>query len=415
MTPNPLSKSCRFCSAPLKHTFCDLGMSPLSNAFVKPDAIDQMEIFYPLHAYVCGSCYLVQLEQFASPQDIFDDYAYFSSYSQSWLRHCETYVHQMISQFRLGGSHKVIEIASNDGYLLKYFKQAGVPVLGIEPADNVARVAQQAGVNTLIKFFGVKTATELANGGTRADLLLGNNVLAHVPDINDFVAGMKILLSADGVITMEFPHLLRMMESNQFDTIYHEHFSYLSFQTVKKIFAHHGLAMFDVEELPTHGGSIRIYAQHANTGNKSVSPRVATIEKNEADYGLDMIKTYTGFADKVCQTKRALLEFLIKAKQEGKKVVGYGAAAKGNTLLNYCGIRQDFLDYVVDKSPHKQGLFLPGTRLPVYSPEKIDETKPDFILILPWNLKVEVLEQMSHAREWGAKFVIPIPSVLVLP
>jgi len=389
-------------------------MSPLSNAFVKPDTLDQMEIFYPLRAYVCESCYLVQLEQFASPKDIFNDYAYFSSYSQSWLLHCEAYVQQMIKQFRLGSSHQVVEIASNDGYLLKYFKQAGVPVLGIEPADNVARIAQQAGVNTLIKFFGVKTATELANGGTRADLLLGNNVLAHVPDINDFVAGMKILLNTDGVITMEFPHLLRMIESNQFDTIYHEHFSYLSFQTVKKIFAHHGLDIFDVEELPTHGGSVRIYAQHANTGNKPISPRVATIERNEADFGLDMIKTYTGFADKVCQTKRALLEFLIKAKQEGKKVVGYGAAAKGNTLLNYCGIRQDFLDYVVDKSPHKQGLFLPGTRLPVYSPEKINETKPDFILILPWNLKVEVLQQMAHAREWGAKFVIPIPSVLVL-
>lgn len=415
MTPKPLTKSCRFCASTLKHTFCDLGMSPLSNAFVKPDALDQMEIFFPLHAYVCGSCYLVQLEQFASPQDIFDDYAYFSSYSQSWLRHCETYVHEMIKQFRLGGLHQVIEIASNDGYLLKYFKRAGVPVLGIEPADNVARVAQQAGVNTLIKFFGVKTATELANSGTRADLLLGNNVLAHVPDINDFVAGMKILLNTDGVITMEFPHLLRMMESNQFDTIYHEHFSYLSFQTVKKIFTHHRLEIFDVEELPTHGGSIRIYAQHANAGNKPVSPRVVTMEKNEAEYGLDMIQTYTSFADTVCQTKRALLEFLIKAKQDDKTVVGYGAAAKGNTLLNYCGIRQDFLDYVVDKSPHKQGLFLPGTRLPVYSPEKINETKPDFILILPWNLKAEVLEQMAHAREWGAKFVIPIPSVLVLP
>lgn len=415
MTLTPLSKPCRFCSTPLENTFCDLGMSPLSNAFVKPDAIDQMEIFYPLHAYVCESCYLVQLEQFASPQDIFDDYAYFSSYSQSWLRHCETYVQQMIKLFDLGGHHQVVEIASNDGYLLKFFNRVGVPVLGIEPADNVAKVAQAAGVNTLVKFFGVKTATELANSGTRADLLLGNNVLAHVPDINDFVAGMKILLNTDGVITMEFPHLLRMMESNQFDTIYHEHFSYLSFQTVKKIFAHHGLAMFDVEELPTHGGSIRIYAQHAITGNKPVSPRVATMEKNEADYGLDMIKTYTSFADKVCETKRALLEFLIKAKQEGKTIVGYGAAAKGNTLLNFCGIRRDFLDYVVDKSPHKQGLFLPGTRLPVYSPEKINETKPDFILILPWNLKAEVLEQMAHIREWGAKFVIPIPSVLVLP
>lgn len=409
------SKQCRFCASPLSHTFSDLGMSPLSNAFVKPDALDSMERFYPLHAYVCQSCFLVQLEQFASPQEIFDDYAYFSSYSNSWLRHCEAYAQQMLKRFLLNGQHQVIEIASNDGYLLKYFKQAGTPVLGIEPAENVAKVAQQLGINTLVEFFGVKTATALLGKGIRADLLLGNNVLAHVPDLNDFVGGMKILLNTDGVITMEFPHLLRMIESNQFDTIYHEHFSYLSFQTVKKIFARHGLAMFDVEELPTHGGSIRIYAQHSDTGKQLVSSRVMAIEKLEADFGLDNLETYTGFSEKVCMTKRALLEFLIKAKEDKKRVAGYGAAAKGNTLLNYCGIRQDFLDYVVDSSPHKQGLYLPGTRLPVYSPEKIKETKPDFILILPWNLKSEIMEQIAFVRDWGAKFVIPIPSVQVLP
>ncbi len=414
MTAMIRTRPCRFCATPLTRTFSDLGMSPLSNAFVKPEALDRMERFYPLHAYVCEACYLVQLEQFASPQEIFDDYAYFSSYSQSWLRHCEAYTGQMTKRFGLGSQHQVVEIASNDGYLLKYFKAAGVPVLGIEPADNVAKVAQAAGVDTLVKFFGTQTATELAASGTRADLLLGNNVLAHVPDLNDFVRGMKILLKPEGVITMEFPHLLRMIEDNQFDTIYHEHFSYLSFQTVEKVFAHHGLTMFDVEELPTHGGSIRIYAQHPETGKQAVSPRVPAMRTQEADFGLGQLETYTGFAHKVCETKQALLEFLIKAKRDNKSVVGYGAAAKGNTLLNYCGIRSDFLDYVVDNSLYKQGLYLPGTRLPIYSPEKIRETKPDYILILPWNLKKEIMDQMAYVREWGAKFVIPIPSVQVL-
>jgi 2-polyprenyl-3-methyl-5-hydroxy-6-metoxy-1,4-benzoquinol methylase len=404
---------CRFCKSGLSQTFSDLGMSPLSNAFVKPDALGLMENFYPLHAYVCESCFLVQLQQFASPQEIFDDYAYFSSISQSWLRHCELYTQQMIKRFGLCDEHQVIEIASNDGYLLKYFKQSGVPVLGIEPADNVAKVAQEAGVNTLVKFFGVKTAQEIVSNGTQADLLLGNNVLAHVPDLNDFVEGMKIVLKPDGMITMEFPHLLRMIESNQFDTIYHEHFSYLSFQTVEKIFAHHGLVMFDVEELSTHGGSIRIYAQHFDTGKQLISDRVAAMEKQEADFGLGKIETYINFSEKVCQAKRGLLQFLIQAKQDGKCIVGYGAAAKGNTLLNYCGIRQDFLDYVVDNGPYKQGLYLPGTRIPIYSPDRLLKTRPDFILILPWNLKDEIVDQMSFVRDWGAKFVTPIPYVEV--
>lgn len=408
------SRRCRFCSSTLLRTFSDLGLSPLSNAFVKPDAKDQEECFFPLHAYVCESCYLVQLEQFASPQQIFDDYAYFSSYSESWLRHCEAYTDLMIKRFGLGCSSQVVEIASNDGYLLKYFKAAGVPVLGIEPADNVAKVAQAAGVNTLVKFFGTETSYELSSSGMCADLLIGNNVLAHVPDLNDFVRGIKLLLKPEGVITMEFPHLLRMIESNQFDTIYHEHFSYLSFQTVEKIFAHHGLIMFDVDELPTHGGSIRIYAQHPETGKQLVSPRIAAMRALESEFGLDIPETYTGFAKRVFHTKWDLLEFLIQAKREMKSIVGYGAAAKGNTLLNYCGIRSDFLDYVVDKSPYKQGLYLPGSRLPIHSPEKILETKPDYILILPWNLKDEIMEQMAHVRVWGAKFVIPIPEVQVL-
>ena len=414
MTPTVHSRSCRFCGTPLTLTFSDLGMSPLSNAFVKPDALDRMERFYPLHAYVCDVCRLVQLEQFASPLEIFDDYAYFSSYSQSWLSHCEAYTSQMIQRFGLVAQHQVVEIASNDGYLLQYFKAAGVPVLGIEPADNVARVAQAAGVNTIVKFFGTETATDLVASGIRADLLLGNNVLAHVPDLNDFILGMKLLLKSDGVITMEFPHLLRMIEANQFDTIYHEHFSYLSFETVERVFAHHGLTMFDVDELPTHGGSIRIYAQHTETGKQVVSPSVLAMRKQEADFGIGKLETYTGFAARVCHAKRALLEFLIKAKREGKSVVGYGAAAKGNTLLNYCGIRSDFLDYVVDNSLYKQGLYLPGTRLPIYPPDKIRETKPDYILILPWNLKSEIMDQMAYVREWGAAFVIPIPSVQVL-
>lgn len=405
---------CRFCGSALSRTFCDLGMSPLSNAYVKTGALERMERFYPLHAYVCESCLLVQLQEFESPEAIFSDYAYFSSYSESWLRHCQAYTGRMIERFRFGREHQVIEIASNDGYLLKYFKAAGVPVLGIEPAENVARVAQEHGVETLVKFFGAKTAGELAAGGIRADLLLGNNVLAHVPDLNDFVRGLKILLKPDGVITMEFPHLLRMIEENQFDTIYHEHFSYFSFLTVERVFARHGLSLFDAEVLPTHGGSIRIFGQHVESGKQAIGPRVTAMREKEAAFGIGKLETYTGFAERVCETKRSLLDFLIGAKRAGKTVVGYGAPAKGNTLLNYCGIRADFLDYVVDLSPHKQGLFLPGTRIPVYSPDRIWQTTPDYILILPWNIKHEIMEQMSRARQWGAKFVIPIPRVEVI-
>jgi 2-polyprenyl-3-methyl-5-hydroxy-6-metoxy-1,4-benzoquinol methylase len=356
----------------------------------------------------------VQLEEFESPQKIFSEYAYFSSYSESWLRHAKAYTELMIRRFDFNASHQVIEIASNDGYLLRNFKERGIPVLGIEPAENVAQVARAAGIPTQTKFFGVKTAKELTASGLQADLLLGNNVLAHVPDVNDFVAGMKIVLKRDGVITMEFPHLLQLMANNQFDTIYHEHFSYFSFVTVENIFAKHGLTLFDVEELPTHGGSLRIYARHAEHDKPAESVNVESLRKREIGAGMTALATYEKFSKNVRDTKRNLLDFLIRAKREDKSMVGYGAPAKGNTLLNYCGIRTDFLDYTVDRSPHKQGLFLPGTRIPVHAPDRIRQTRPDYILILPWNIKDEVIEQMSHVREWGGKFVVPIPRVEVI-
>ncbi len=414
MPSAPHSKQCRFCGSALSRTFCDLGMSPLSNAYVKANTLERVERFYPLHAYVCESCLLVQLQEFESPEKIFSDYAYFSSYSESWLRHCEAYTNHIIERLGLGHAHQVIEIASNDGYLLKYFKAHGIPVLGIEPAENVARDAQAQGVETLVKFFGAGTAADLVRAGTRADLLLGNNVLGHVPDLNDFVRGLKILLKPEGVITMEFPHLLRLIEGNQFDTIYHEHFSYFSFHTVERVFAQHGLALFDVEELPTHGGSLRIFGQHAETGGQATHPRVAAMRAKEAAFGIGRMETYTGFAEQVRETKRALLDFLIGAKRAKKTIAGYGAPAKGNTLLNYCGIRQDFLDYTVDRNPHKQGAYLPGTRIPVFAPEKLAQTRPDYVLILPWNLKDEIVGQMAFIRDWGGKFVVPIPRVEIL-
>jgi len=409
-----MNHSCRFCGTGLQVSFCDLGMSPLSNAYLTAESARQMEPFYPLHTYVCGKCFLVQLPEFESPQHIFGDYAYFSSYSDSWLSHAKKYTADMVTRFGFDATSRVIEIASNDGYLLQYFREQGIPVLGIEPAANVAEVARHKDIPTRTRFFGVATARELARDGLHADLLLGNNVLAHVPDLNDFVAGMKIVLKPDGVITMEFPHLLRLMQGNQFDTIYHEHFSYFSLTTVEKVFAKHDLCLFDVEELATHGGSLRIYARHAEDRANASGPRVAEIKSHETTAGLTTIETYSAFAEQVRETKRALLELLITAKREGKQIVGYGAPAKGNTLLNYCGIRQDFLDYTVDRSPHKQGRFLPGTHIPVYAPEKVDETKPDYILILPWNLKDEIMAQMIHIREWGGKFVVPIPYAEVL-
>lgn len=406
---------CLFCGENLHYTFVDLGMSPLCESYVSSEQLNMMEPFYPLHVRVCGNCFLVQLEEYVDPQNIFTEYAYFSSYSSDWLKHAENYVEMAASRFGLNQSSLVVEVASNDGYLLQYCVARGIPALGIEPARNVAEVAIQKGVPTRVEFFGEQTARLLAAEGKSADLLLGNNVLAQVPDINDFVKGLKILLKPEGVITIEFPHLMRLMEENQFDTIYHEHFFYFSFITAEKIFAAHGLTLFDVEELPTHGGSLRIFARHSENVSREVTPKVHELRAREVASGITRLDSYGDFAEKVKETKRKLLHFLISARREGKSIAGYGAPGKGNTLLNYCGIRTDFLDYTVDRNPYKQGKFLPGTHIPIYGPEKIMETKPDYLLILPWNFKEEIMEQNSYIREWGGKFVIPIPEVRIFP
>lgn len=372
-----------------------------------------MEPFYPLNVYLCDSCYLVQLPEFQSPEKIFSDYAYFSSYSEGWLKHVKAYTYLMIDRFALNSKSQVIEIASNDGYLLQYFKEKGIPVLGIEPAKNVAKVAQKLGITTIVKFFDTQTAVNLAKMGKYADLLIGNNILAHVPNVNDFVRGMKMILKPKGVITMEFPHLMKLIEGNQFDTIYHEHFSYFSFIVVEKIFKSQGLSIFDVDELPTHGGSLRIYVCHSEDISKSVEQKVADLKKREEAAGFKNIEYYLSFSEKVKETKRRILTFLIQAKKKGKSIAGYGAPAKGNTLLNYCGIRTDFIEYTVDRSPHKQGLYLPGTHIPIYHPDKIKQRKPDYVVILPWNIKEEIMEQMSYIRKWKGKFVVLIPEVKV--
>jgi ubiquinone/menaquinone biosynthesis C-methylase UbiE len=408
------SAQCRFCKAPLSASFVDLGMSPLCQTHIEPEQLNHMERFYPLHAWVCGRCFLVQLEQYVAPDDIFSDYAYFSSYSDGWVEHARQYAAKMIEQLKLGAHSKVVEIASNDGYLLQHFVKAAVPCLGIEPAANVAEVALQRGVPTSVMFFGLSAAERIASEYGQPDLLLGNNVLAHVPDINDFVAGMKRLLRPGGVITMEFPHLQRLIERNQFDTIYHEHFSYLSFSAVGRIFGHFGLRLFDVEEINTHGGSLRIFACHDDDAGKLESAAAAALRAREIALGYDRLETYTAFEGQVKATKRKLLRFLVEAKDAGRAIVGYGAPGKGNTLLNYCGIRQDFLDYTVDRSPHKYGRYTPGTHIPILHPDAIRETRPDFVLILPWNLQEEITEQMSFVRSWGGKFVVPIPEVRVL-
>jgi SAM-dependent methyltransferase len=372
-----------------------------------------MEPFYPLHAYVCGECLLVQLQEFVTPAEIFSEYAYFSSYSTSWVEHARRYAEMAIARFGLGAHSKVMEIASNDGYLLQHFVARGVPVLGIEPAANVAQAAIDRGVPTTVRFFGCRTAPEIEREHGKPDLLLGNNVLAHVPDLNDFVGGMQRLLAPRGVVTMEFPHLARLMAENQFDTIYHEHFSYFSFVAVERVFAHHGLTLFDVDELPTHGGSLRIYARHAGDSSNPVDPRVERLRAREIDDGFLTLERYRGFDEQVRATKRELLSFLIEARRAGKKVVGYGAPGKGNTLLNYCGIRTDFLDFTVDANPYKQGKYTPGTRIPILAPDAIAEAKPEYVLILPWNLRDEISAQMAHIRSWGGKFVVPIPTVRV--
>jgi SAM-dependent methyltransferase len=404
---------CRFCGAGLQQTFVDLGMSPLCESYVNAERLHDMEPFYPLHVYVCDRCFLVQLEEFVSPEHIFTEYAYFSSYATSWLEHCRHYTNQMIERFHYDQESFVVELASNDGYLLQYFIEKGIPALGVEPAANVAKVAVEKGVPTLVEFFGVTCAQRMVANGQQADLIAGKNVLAQVTDLNDFVAGMKLLLKPGGVITIEFPHLLRLVEGNQFDTIYHEHFSYFSFFTAEKIFAAHGLTLFDVEELSTHGGSLRIYGRHANDMSKPVGERVFAMRAQEAAAGVNTLAYYRTFGEQVKETKRKLLHFLIEARSQGKTVAGYGAPGKGNTLLNYCGVRTDFLDYTVDRNPYKQGKFLPGTRIPIHSPDWIAQTKPDYVLILPWNFKDEIMHQLTYIRDWGGKFVVPIPEVQV--
>ena len=402
--------SCRSCGAPLEATFVDLGMSPLANSLLTSKQAGAMECFYPLHVRVCSRCFLVQLEEFESPEHIFSDYLYFSSYSDAWLAHCARYAERMIETLQLGTQSKVVEVASNDGYLLQFFAGRGIPVLGIEPARNVAAVAIEKGIPSEVAFFGSQTALRIREEGHSADLIAANNVLAHVPDINDFVSGFKALLKKGGTITVEFPHVLQLITQNQFDTIYHEHYSYLSLLSVERVFGRHGLSVYDVEELPTHGGSLRIFAGHAEDGRKE-QPGLLSVREKERIGGLDRLETYTSFGAVAASKKCDVLEFLIAQHRAGKAVVGYGAAAKGNTLLNYCGIGPELISYVVDRSPHKQGLLLPGSHIPVFPPSRIYETRPDYIFILPWNLRDEIASQMSDVREWGGRFVSPIPQL----
>lgn len=410
-----MAATCRFCGESLRQTVVDLGMSPLCESYVSAEGLNQMEPFYPLHVYVCHRCFLVQLEEFVSSEEIFTEYAYFSSFSDSWLEHAREYTEQIVERLDLDKSNHVIEIASNDGYLLRNFIEMGIPALGVEPAANVAKAAMDIGVPTVVEFFGRATAQELVDEHGGFDLVIGNNVLAQVPDLNDFVAGMKIALAPDGVITMEFPHLMRLMEENQFDTIYHEHFSYFSLLSTEKIFSAHGLTLYDVERLPTHGGSLRIYARHDEDESKPITDPLIDLRKEEEQAGFARLDHYLSFGEQVRETKRKLLEFLIQAKREDKTIAGYGAPGKGNTLLNYCGIRTDFIDYTVDRNPYKQGKFLPGTHIPIFAPERISETKPDYVLILPWNFKDEIMDQMSGIRDWGGRFVVPIPEVKIYP
>ncbi len=402
---------CRYCKEEVKHVFIDLVNSPASNSFLKKEELNEPETYFPLKVFTCDSCFLVQVDEYKKSDAIFNsDYVYFSSYSTSWLKHARKYTDMMVERFGYNQDSRVVEVASNDGYLLQYFKEKNVPVLGIEPTANTAEIARSKGIESIVEFFGVNLAQDLVNKGIKADLLLGNNVLAHVPDINDFVGGMKLILKEDGVITMEFPHLLQLVKNNQFDTIYHEHFSYLSFYTVKKIFKSQGLELFDVEELSTHGGSLRIFAKHEEDQSKKISDNVTALESKEAAAGIDSIQFYEGFQQRALKIKLDLLSFLIEAKHSGKKVGGYGAAAKGNTLLNFCGIKSDLIDFVVDANPHKQHKYLPGSHIPVVNEVHLKNERPDYIIIFPWNLKDEIQEQLAYIKEWGGKFVVPIPS-----
>ncbi|MGI0086674.1 MAG: methyltransferase domain-containing protein [Nitrosotalea sp.] len=405
---------CRFCNAIVNQLFVDLGMSPLANSYLNKDEINQMEPFYPLRTFVCNNCLLVQLEEFETPEHIFTNYAYFSSYSKMWLKHVEDYVNLVITRFNFNQKSQIVEIASNDGYLLQYFKKKGIPILGVEPAANVAKVAEDRGITTITKFFGTETAKELVRNGKRADLLIATNVMPHVPNLNDFIEGMKILLKPSGIITIQFSaYLLQLILQNEFDTIYHEHFSYFSLYSIQKILSFHGLVIFDVEELPIHGGSLRIYAKHGENNTQSINKSVNDLIEKEKQFGLTNTSTYSNFPKQVNIVKRKIWQFFVDAKNEGKTIVGYGAPAKGNTLLNFCGIGSDFIEYTVDINPHKQGLYLPGTHIPIKSPEEIPQTKPDYLLILAWNLKDEIITQMSHIRSWGGKFVILIPEVQI--
>ena len=407
------TKQCRFCGTGLQRTFVDLGMSPLCETYPSASDFNRGEVYYPLHVYVCENCFLVQLDEYESAENIFSDYAYFSSYSDSWLKHCEDYCNKMISRFRLNKESFVVEVASNDGYLLQYFARQNVPLLGIEPAANVAKVAVEKGVPTMVRFFGTELAKELAGQGRCADLVLGNNVLAQVPDLNDFVEGLKVLLKPEGVLTLEFPHLLKLIELNEFDTIYHEHFSYFSMLTTVQIMSAHGLKVFDVEELKSHGGSLRVYACRAESRTHAVQPSVEKLIAEEKRAGLDSPEGYEGFARQVRETKFALVEFLLTAAQQGKSVAAYGAPGKSATLLHYCGIGRDLIEYTVDRSPYKQGRFLPGNHIPIFHPDRIRATKPDYVVILPWNLKQEIMQQLQFIREWGGRFVVPIPKVQI--
>jgi SAM-dependent methyltransferase len=407
--------ACRFCGTALTHPFVDLGMHPPCQSQVSPARLTEPEVFFPLKAFVCDRCLLVQLPEYVKPESIFTEYAYFSSYSDTWLAHARAYTESMITRFGIGPGSRVIELASNDGYLLQYFAQRGVPVLGVEPAANVAEAARRKGIPTVVTFFGEKTARQIVGEHGHADLLLGNNVLAHVPDLLDFVRGMKVLLAPDGVFTMEFPHLMRLIEGNQLDTIYHEHYSYFSFGTVEKVFASQGLTLFDVDRLPTHGGSLRIYGRHTESSAPAIAPAVADLERDESARGMRELPYYLAFEERVRETKRNILELLVQAKREGRQVAGYSASGKFNTLLNYCGIGTDMVDYVVDRNPYKQGHYCPGSRIPIHPVEQLYETKPDFLLIGVWNLTPEVMQQTAGLRAWGGRWIVPIPEVRILP
>jgi SAM-dependent methyltransferase len=404
---------CRLCNRPLETTFIDLGMSPLCESFLTAEQINQMELYYPLHALVCSECFLVQLQEYVKPERIFDEYAYFSSYSTTWVEHARYYCEMIKARLGLDSKSLVLEIASNDGYLLQHFPPLGISVIGIEPAGNVAKAAQAKNIPTLVKFFGLTLARELASEGRRADLVIGNNVLAQVPDLNDFAAGLAEVVAPNGVITLEFPHLERLITENQFDTVYHEHFSYFSLVTIDRLTRKHGLRVFDVEQLPTHGGSLRVYLCRADSSH-ATSPNVDALLAHEREVGLEDITSYTRFSTRVYHTKRELLSFLIECKEKGAKLCGYGAPGKGNTLLNYCGIGTDFLDFTVDRNPYKHGRFTPGMHIPIYPVSAIGEARPDYLLVLPWNLKREIVEQMRYVGDWGCKIVVPIPAVEVI-